>query len=99
MDKILGTIRKRLGRKAIVPNAKKHLNDVGRQLDDFYDVKRVPMEVKKSVAAEGEPKKGKVKSGKKNAGAEEEPKGVESQERLTKENETTKERRQKRWKR
>ena len=90
MDKILGTIRKRLGRKAIVPNAKKHLNDVGRQLDDFYDVKRVPMEVKKSVAAEGEPKKGKVKSGKKSAGAEEEPKGR---------GKSTKERRQKRWKR
>ena len=64
MGKFMSKVQKRMGRKAIVPNAKKKLIDTGRALDEFYDVKRVPFEVKRKIedAAEEE-EKGKGKLG------------------------------------
>ena len=43
------TIRKRIGFSAIEKNANQQLLDTGRKLEDFYEVKKIPMEVKKSV--------------------------------------------------
>ena len=93
-------IRKRLGRKAIVPNAKKELVDAGHKLEEFYDVERIPMEVKKSVAVDGEEqgKKGK-KGGRRILLLRKSQKVVENQERRIKEREIAKERWQKRSKR
>ena len=55
-----------MGRKAIARNAKQGLIDAGRRLDEFYDVKTVSMEVKKSIAVDDEDdKKGEAKSRKK----------------------------------
>ena len=66
MDKILQAVRRRMGRKAIARNAKQGLIDAGRRLDEFYDVKTVSMEVKKSIAVDDEDdKKGEAKSRKK----------------------------------
>ena len=63
MSKIMTTIRKRIGFSAIEKNANQQLLDTGRKLEDFYEVKKIPMEVKKSVEVEG--KGGKGKKGKK----------------------------------
>ena len=73
MGIIMSKVQKRMGRKAIVPNAKKKLIDTGRRLDDFYDVKRVPFEVKRTIEEE-EGEEEKSKSKKKTEAAEEEEK-------------------------
>lgn len=50
---VMSTIRKRMGRRAIEPNANQHIVDSGKIVEDFFLVKKVLMEVKRSVDVEG----------------------------------------------
>ena len=59
MNKIMTTIRKRIGFKAIEKNANQGLLQAGRRVEDFYAVKKIPMEVKESVDCDEKGKSGK----------------------------------------
>ena len=48
MFKIMTTVRKRLGQKAIEKNANQAVVEGGRTLEDFYVAENIAMEVKKS---------------------------------------------------
>ena len=48
MIKIMWQIRKKLGKKAIEPNANKGLLEKGKTLDSFYSKVKLPMEVKRA---------------------------------------------------
>ena len=47
MHDVMQTVRDRMGRNAIAPGANKELVQTGYRLESFFDVKRIPLEVKK----------------------------------------------------
>ena len=49
MHKIMKTIRGRIGKNAIEPGANAQIVEEGKKLDSFFRVKKIPMEVSKSI--------------------------------------------------
>ena len=49
---VIKVIRKRFGRKAFKPNANREFIEGGKRVDDFYDVKKMSFEKKKTVIVE-----------------------------------------------